>query len=145
MHRRTATGTIVFGAFAFLMCTPLAFAQSMQPGQWALNMRVDLDGRSESLPPVGACITQKDIDDATRTLPRPGGRCILSNVQRTPERATYDLACLDGVVQSSGKAVVTFRGDSYDGLAKLKYSERGALERDMTVTISARRTGDCAK
>jgi len=145
MHRRTATGAIVSGTLAFFMCTPLASSQSMQPGQWALSLRFDQDGRSEAVPPVGGCITQKDIDDATRTLPRPGGRCVLSNVQRTPERATYDLACLDGAVQSSGKAVVAFRGDRYDGEAKLKYSERGGAEREMTVAITARRTGDCGK
>ena len=145
MLRRTATAAIIYGALAFFTGTPLAVAQSMQPGQWTLNMRVDHEGRSEALPPVGGCITQKDIDDATRTLPRPGGRCVLSNVQRTAERATYDLACLDGAVQSSGKAVVAFRGERYDGEAKLKYSERGGPEREMTVAITANRTGDCAK
>lgn len=145
MHRRTATLAMVSGALAFLACTPVAFAQSMQPGQWTLSMRIDHDSRSETAPPVGACITQTDIDDPTKTLPRPGGRCILSNVQRTSERATYDLACLDGAVQSKGKAVVALRGDRYDGEAKLKYSERGGPEREMTVAISARRTGDCAK
>ena len=35
--------------------------------------------------------TQKDIDDGERTLPRPDGQCKLSNVKRTPDRATYDL------------------------------------------------------
>ena len=44
MLRRTATGAIVSGALAFFACTPLAFAQSMQPGQWASSMR-DRPGR----------------------------------------------------------------------------------------------------
>ena len=49
MLPRTATGAIVYGALAFFIGTPPAFAQSMQPGQWTLNMRVDHEGRSEAL------------------------------------------------------------------------------------------------
>lgn len=128
-----------------LVAPPSALAQPMRPGQWTLAMRVDLDAGSETVPPVGACVTQGDIDDSTRTLPRPGGRCVLTNVERSAERATYDLACMDGALQSKGKATVIFRGDRYDGEAKMTYSERGGPPREMTVAIAARRTGDCAK
>lgn len=122
-----------------------AGAQSMQPGQWTLGMRIDLGTHSENAPPATACITRQDIDDATKTLPRPGGRCVLTNVVRTAERATYDLACLDGSLQSKGKALIVYRGDRYDGDVKMTYSERGGPERDMAIAISARRTGDCAR
>lgn len=128
------------------MATPSpSLAQPMQPGQWTLAMRIDLDTGSEAAPPVGACVTQGDIDDPTRTLPRPGGRCVLTNVERTTERATYDLACMDGALQSKGKATVILRGDRYDGEAKMTYSERGGPPREMTVAITARRTGDCTR
>ena len=122
-----------------------AQAQAMQPGQWSLAMRIDVGSQSETPPPVGACITQQDIDDATKTLPRPNGRCVLSNVQRTAERATYNVACLDGAIQSRCTATIVYRGDRYDGVVKMIYSERGTPEREMGIAISARRTGDCVK
>ena len=122
-----------------------AGAQSMQPGQWELAMRIDLGTHSENAAPVSACITQQDIDDPTKTLPRPGGRCLLTNVTRTAERATYDLACFDGSLQSKGSALIVYRGDRYDGDVKMAYSERGAPERTMAIAITARRTGDCVR
>lgn len=138
-------GALVVTALLVVPTLEPALAQPMQPGQWTLAMRVDLDTGSETAPPVAACVTQGDIDNPTRVLPRPGGRCVLSNVERTAERATYDLACMDGALQSKGKATVIFRGDRYDGEAKMTYSERGGPPREMTVAVTAHRTGDCTK
>ena len=134
-------------AAALLLALPptTAAAQSMQPGQWTLAMRLDFGTHSENAAPVSACITQQDVDDPTRALPRPGGRCVLSNVERTPERATYELACLDGSLQSKGKALIVYRGDRYDGDVQMSYSERGGPVREMKLVIAARRTGECAK
>lgn len=127
------------------MAPSIAPAQPMQPGQWTLTMQLDFGTHRENAAPVSACITQQDIDDATKALPRPGGRCVLSNVERTPDRAAYELACLDGSLQSKGQALIVYRGDRYDGDVRLSYSERGGPVRDMTMAITARRTGECVK
>ena len=72
-----------------------AGAAPMQPGLWELTMVVTADGQTETVPAGRGCISPKDIADPTKTLPRPNGQCTLANVQRTADRATYEIVCKD--------------------------------------------------
>ena len=65
----------------------------MQPGMWELRVTTAVGKRRCPRQRAGECITQTDIDHATKTLPRPDGDCTLSNIQRGDNRTTYDLAC----------------------------------------------------
>jgi Protein of unknown function (DUF3617) len=133
-------------ALAALLALPLApvFAAPMQPGLWELSMTVDGDGEPRSAPMARECITQKDIDDGTKTLPRPGGACKLTNVQRTADRATYDLACTQDALQMRGRADVKFAAEAYDGKVDLVVAGREA-SMHVAMTLNARRVGECAK
>lgn len=131
-------------AALFVLVPPVA-AETMQPGMWSLAMIAEADGPPQALPEVKQCISQQDIDDESRTLPRPNGKCTLTNIQRSETRTTYDLACMNGPVQSRGRAEVRFAGDHYDGAVVMALSDRGRPAQRLLMKISAKRIGDCTK
>jgi len=122
-----------------------ALSAPMNPGQWELGMTVVGEGVRKHQPSVTECISQQDIDDETRTLPRPEGACTLSKVKRTADSASYDLACINGAVQAQGRAEIRFAGDSYDGSVIMSVSDKGAPAQLTALRITARRVGDCTK
>ncbi len=132
-------------ALTGLLALPLALhAAPMQPGQWEMAMTVTLNGKTETVPAGRACVTQKDIDDPKKTLPRPAGECALSNIQRTADRATYELACKDNQVSTRGRADITFNGDRYDGKVELVIVGKNGTGVPLAMAIKAQRVGDCA-
>jgi len=133
-------------ALLALALPALAFAAPvMKPGMWTLTMTVFGDGKRQSMPAVEQCISQQDIDDETRTLPRPAGACSLSNVKRTDDSASYDLACQNGSIMAQGRAEVRFEPDKYLGSVVMSMSEHGATAQMTALRIYARRIGDCTK
>jgi len=141
--RMRPTALLAFAALALLAgCS----TNPMQPGQWEMTLTSSIDGIPTKLPVARACVTQKDIDDPIRTLPRPEGTCTLANVQREfGGKATYDIECkADGRVLQ-GKAQIVYAGQRYDGTATLDVTEKGARANPLTLGISARRLGDCPK
>jgi hypothetical protein len=138
-------------ALTAALALPPAFAPSpavaapMQPGMWELSMTTDIDGKPTTAPMGRGCITQKDIDDDTKTLPRPDGACKLTNVQRKEDRATYDLACTKDVLLMRGRAEVAFAPESYDGKVSLVVSDKNNVAVQVAMTLNARRVGECTK
>lgn len=131
-------------ALTGLLALPLALhAAPMQPGQWEMAMTVTLDGKSETVPAGRACVTQKDIDDPSKTLPRPAGECSLTNIQRNGDRATYELSCQDKQVRTRGRADITFSGDRYDGKVEVMILGKNDTGVPLSMAISAKRVGDC--
>jgi hypothetical protein len=131
---------------ASIFVTPgLALAASMSPGLWSMTMSAEADGRAEPLPEVTQCVSQADVDDETRTLPRPQGKCSLTNVVHAADRTTYDLACLNGPMQSRGKADIRFANDRYEGTVVMALTERGRPAHRFVMRIAAKRLGDCNK
>jgi len=126
-----------------LLASSSALSAPMNPGKWELGMTVVGEGVRKHQPPVDQCITQQDIDDETRTLPRPQGACTLSNVKRTADNASYDLACINGSIQAQGRAEIRYSGDSYDGSVVMSVSNKGAPAQLTALRITARRVGDC--
>ncbi len=117
----------------------------MQPGLWELTLTSTLDGRAQDLPPVRECISQKDIDDASKVLPRPNGNCSLANVQRSRERAAYDITCTQDARTMQGRAEIRFAGDRYDGNVTMNAEEKGTPALPLAIAIKARRVADCTK
>jgi hypothetical protein len=138
------TVRLALAAALALLLVP-AVAAPMQPGMWELSMTVDIEGKPQTAPAGRGCVTQKDIDDGTKTLPRPEGACKLSNVQRTPERATYDLNCTKDALQMRGRAEVTFASESYDGKVILHVTDKNNVGLPIAMTLSAKRVGECTK
>lgn len=130
---------------ALLCCAPASWAVPMQPGLWELVMTVDVDGKPQTVPAARECIAQADVDHATKTLPRPAGACELTNVQRSAERATYDLVCQQDLVTTQGRAAIVFAGDRYQGKVDLVISGKSGGGVPVAMTIDATRVGDCTK
>jgi hypothetical protein len=118
----------------------------MQPGLWEMTLTTNFDGHVQKLPVARECVTRRDIDDPIRTLPRPNGTCTLGNVERRyGGRATYDIECRDDGRLLQGRAEIAFAGQRYDGSATLDATDKGTRAAPLTLGISARRVGDCAK
>ena len=131
---------------AILLPAAFAFAASgMQPGLWELTVTVDIDGKPQTVPTSRECVSQSDIDHATKTLPRPDGSCKLSNVLRSPERATYRIACAQGALTTQGQAEIVFAGDRYDGKVDLNVTEKSGRGMPLAMMIAAKRVGECTK
>ena len=141
-NRHALSACIALVGFATLS-TPAA-AAPMQPGMWELVIAVTADGQTETVPAGRGCITPKDIADPTRTLPRPAGQCTLANVQRTADRATYDIACKDKQVTTRGRADIAIAGDRYDGKVTLQLTGRDGKTVPVDMEMNAKRVGDCA-
>ncbi|MEO6566052.1 MAG: DUF3617 family protein [Casimicrobiaceae bacterium] len=128
-----------------MLLLPLVLhAAPMNPGQWEMTTTFIIDGKTETAPSGRACITQKDIDDPQKTLPRPAGVCNLTNIQRTADRVTYGLACQDKQVRTRGVANITFNADRYDGTVELMVLGRDDTGVPVAMAINARRLADCA-
>ena len=132
-------------AAALLLPAVALAAGGMQPGLWELTLTIDANGRGQSIPAARECISQADIDSGNRTLPRPDGNCNLSSIERSLERATYDLACTNETLAMQGKAEIRFGGDRYDGRVDLVVTEKSGKSAPMVMTIGAKRIGDCTK
>jgi hypothetical protein len=139
--------TIARLSLAAALAVPLApaVAAPMQPGMWELSMTTDIEGKPTTAPVGRGCITQKDIDDDTKTLPRPDGSCKLSNVQRKDDRATYDLACTTESLLMRGRAEVAFAPERYDGNVSLLVTDKNKVGLQIAMTLSAKRVGECTR
>jgi hypothetical protein len=127
------------------LCSAQPVVPPMQPGLWELKVVSTLAGRADPPASMRECIAQKDLDDEQRTLPRPDGDCRLSNVVRSGNRTSYDIACRQNSVTSVGRMELFHGVDMYDGKADLRIITPGKAEAPMSVTINARRIGDCSK
>ena len=118
-------------------------ASPMQPGLWESTVSVSRTGRVPLVNTDRDCVTQKEIDDGTKSLPRPGGDCQLSNSVTEGAKTTYDFTCRDGPATLSGHAEFTIEASRYSG--KLDAVARRATNPDVptTMTWSAQRVGVC--
>lgn len=142
--KRSWTLAPALGIILLLPAHALA-AGGMQPGLWELSLTVDVNGRAETIPAARECVSQADIDSGNRTLPRPDGNCTLSKVERSADRATYELACIKDTFTTQGKADIRFGGDRYDGKVDLTVTEKGGASAPFVMTIAAKRIGECTK
>ena len=141
--------TFAFRIFAvavgLLTFANIAIAAAMQPGLWEMAVTVIHDGAVVTPPPGRACVMQTDVDHPTKTLPRPTGECSLTNVQRTADRATYDLVCKENGITTQGRADIALGGERYDGKVEMMISGPQGTGVPLNMTISAKRMGDCAR
>jgi hypothetical protein len=126
-------------------CDAAPAASPMQPGMWELSIASTLGGRRDPPETYRECVSQKDLDDETRTLPRPDGDCRLSNIVHNGNRTTYNITCRQDGVTSLGRMEVNYAGDMYDGKGELSIITPGNAGAPMSVAINARRIGECSK
>jgi hypothetical protein len=131
-------------AFAALALTAGCSTNPMQPGLWEMRLTTRLDGLEQKVPVARECVTQKDIDDPQRTLPRPGGACKVANVDRRfGGKATYDIECRQDGRVMQGRAEIAFGAQAYEGRATLEVTEKGEKAPPLSIAVAARRVGAC--
>jgi Protein of unknown function (DUF3617) len=117
----------------------------MLPGLWELRVTTTLNKQAQPPETVQECLSQKDIDHETRTLPLPEGKCALSNVVTAGEHATYDMVCTRDEYTTRGRMELFIHAETYDGMSDLKIGAPGKSDTPMTVLVNARRIGNCSK
>jgi Protein of unknown function (DUF3617) len=134
-------------ALGLALASPLAAAapSPMMPGLW--EMRVTSTVARKTLPTevTRECLTQPDLDDATKTLPRPDAKCSISNIETQGNRTTYDMACTRDVYTNRGRMELVVGTTNYDGMADMKVSAPGNTDTSITFVINGKRIGDCSK
>lgn len=128
---------------AALVAGPAIAASPMQPGQWASTVSVARSGRVPLVSEDSDCVTQKEIDDGSKSLPKPGDNCTLSNVVTVEGRTTYDFACRDDDVVRSGHAEFVIEATRYEGKLDVASRKGTGPETTAKMTWTARRTGEC--
>ena len=134
---------------ALLACCPLAVnaaTTNMKEGVWEITTKSEMAGMPGGMKPmvVKQCITKKDLEDPRRTTPggdQKDNRCQVTDYKMQGNTATWNMACKgEGAMTGSGS--VTYSGDSYTGVTKMKMKQ-GGQEHAMTLHYSAKRLGDC--
>ena len=118
-------------------------ASPMLAGQWDSTVTVARPDRVPLVSTDSDCVTQKDIDDGSKSLPKPGDNCTLANVETAGVRTTYEFACRDGDVVRTGRAEFVIEATRYEG--KLELTARKGNEPSVatSMTWTARRIGEC--
>jgi Protein of unknown function (DUF3617) len=130
--------------FAALLVPAAALAASpMQPGQWDSTVSVARPGRVPLISNSSDCVTQKDIDDGSKSLPKPGDDCELANVATEEGKTTYDFSCRDGGVLRTGRATFVIEATRYDGKLDVTSRKANAPEVTSSLTWTAHRVGEC--
>jgi hypothetical protein len=139
----TRTATLVLATALTLSSAPLLAASPMQPGKWDSTISVARAGRVPLITSDSDCVTQKEIDDGTKSVPKPGDACQLSNVVTIETKTTYDFVCKDGEAVVRGRAEFLIEATRYDGKLDVTTRKGDAAEIASTMTWTASRVGEC--
>jgi hypothetical protein len=138
------TRTKWVGGLAVLMCAAsLAFAASpLRPGLWEVLVQTDLG--AGAAPPSRVCLTQQDIDDTSKTLPKPSPSCAVVAPKTVADKTSYDLAC-PAPNAMRGHAEIKYAPNAYEGVVLMTMKvESNKPERQVKFTFAGSRVGDCA-
>ena len=126
---------------------PLAASAAlpMQPGLWELRVATTIGKVEQPSMKSRECLSQKDIDQETKVLPRPEGDCTLSNIVTNGNRTVYDMVCKIDYLTARGRMELVTGTESYDGITDMKFIGIGSQDIPVTVIVNAKRVGDCEK
>jgi hypothetical protein len=145
---RLTSANIRIAAIALLLASHSLAAHAippMLPGLWELRITTTIAKNTDPAQTAQECLSQADIDHATRTLPQPDNKCTLSDIATTGNRTTYELACANAEYSMRGRMELFTNPASYDGMSDFTLSAPGKSNTPMTVMVNARRIGDCSK
>jgi len=120
-------------------------ASPMQPGLWESTVSLTRPGRVPLVTTERDCVTQAEIDNGTKSLPKPGNDCELTNVATAGPKTTYDFACRDGPATLQGRAEFAIEATRYDGKLDAVTRRGTAPEVATTMTWVAKRVGECTQ
>ena len=122
---------------------PAPAAQApQQAGQWEIRAQMSMGGAPVVDPMTTTqCVSAEDAKNPQNFLPTAGDAngCKVSNQKTEGNKTTFTLVCT-GPPSFSGDGEIIYGRDSYTGSMKMEIAGQ-----EMTVTYSAKRTGDCTK
>lgn len=130
-------------AAALALPAPALGASPMLPGTWESTVTIAREGQVPVESTDRDCVTQKEIDDGTKSMPRPGGDCRLSNVVTDNAATSYAFVCTEGNATLSGTAQFKIEPTRYDGKITATTKTANGPATALTMTWSARRVGEC--
>ena len=130
-------------AAAALVLPVAAFAQ-MKPGMYEYTIKMSMPGGPANMPAqtMQRCLAAADVEgNKAYQMPQQGSDCKVSDMRENGGKFSYKMACakpqkLDATVQGS----VTPTGMTMDMTMTM-----ADMPGPMTQSITAKRTGDCAK
>ena len=113
---------------------------TMKPGMWSYTGKMDAPGMPMQMPPMSYqhCLTQDDIDHHKQYKSDRDKDCEISNMKQDGGHVSFDMTCKNG---TTSHADYQFGEDSMNG--KTVTHMAGKHPMDMTMNMSAKRTGDC--
>ena len=137
-----------------MLATAAVIAQSgMRPGQWEITTQMQMPNMPNL--PAGIqmpstkttqCITADQAKDPANTVPRQTGRgrggkddCRMSDYKTTGSTISWSMACTSPD-KVTGTGEMTVGDDSYTSTIKMVMAQG-----EMTMKMSGKRIGDCAK
>jgi hypothetical protein len=134
---------ILVGCVVLMGASQLAWAASpLQPGLWEVLVQTDLGAAAP--PPSRTCLSQKDVDDNARTLPKPSANCSVVSPKTVGDKTSYDIVC-PAPNAMRGHAEIRTMPTAYDGVVLMTMKvEPSKPERQVKFSFAGRRVGDCA-
>ncbi len=130
---------VAMGVFLFFCWSGMAMSQNMKEGLWEITMSLEMPGMPMKMPPQTntQCLTKKDI---VPQKAEPGQECKMVRSETKGNTVFWVMECKtkEGTVLFDGK--VTYRGETFDGVIKVKQSGM-----DMTQNVAGKRIGNCPK
>jgi hypothetical protein len=122
-----------------------AAAWPLRPGLWEVVVQADLGGAASAPPPSRMCLSQKEIDDGAKTLPKPSANCTIVTPKTDDDKISYDIVC-PGPSPMRGRADLRSSPNSYEGTIQMTMkSAPNQPDRPVKFTFAGRRIGDCDK
>jgi len=124
-------------AFLFLFLSNIAEAQNMKEGLWQITMTIEMPGMPMQMPPqtYTHCLTKKDMVPQKE---EPNQECRMVKRDIEGNTVTWVMECKtsEGTAVFNGK--VTYKGDSFEGIIKMKQSGM-----EMTQNLKGKWIGEC--
>ena len=137
MTRRLVTVT----AFAaFVLASPLARAEEMQPGQYVSINVIELANGQKRTHEARECLTAKDIADGlTKVGVERDNDCKARDLVKGKGKITYRLVCEEDGTKWSAEVVGTYTAGSYEFVLKAASPGPGIR----SIKASGKRLGAC--
>ena len=136
---------------ALLALSTAVFAQSpRRDGRWEVTMQMEMPGMPGTMPPFTSetCVTKEQADDPQRAVPQQPGRggqsdCKTEDYKMTGNKVTWAMRCTTPQPMT-GTGEMVYTDNAYTGVMKMNM-ERGGQPMAMTMKMTGKRLGDCAK
>lgn len=129
----------VFCGAMLLGALPTFAAKSpMKPGKWQITAETEMANMPMKIPPMTftQCITEKDLEDAQKTVPQNNKNCKMVDFTVTGNKVTWKIECPKDGATGSGEA--TYEDDSYTGTMNMKMKDG-----EINAKYKGKRLGDC--